>query len=160
MQICVYWKCMKLDISLTCKKSPCFLPVKTKEMNKETKQKTLSFIRSSLPEVFCKKGVLRNLTKFTRKHLFQSLFFNKVAGLRYIKFLWVPFLTEHFRWLLLFHNIKNNPIQITRTLKSSNWNKNDKDQNWRDKNSYWWLKYNINPFLISTVELSVLRFKK
>ena len=82
MQICVYWKCMKLDISLTCKKSPCFLPVKTKETNKETKQKTLSFIRSSRPEVFCKKGVLRNLTKLTRKHLFQSLFFHKVADLR------------------------------------------------------------------------------
>ena len=28
------------------------------------------------------KGVLRNLTKFTGKHLCQSLFFNKVAGLR------------------------------------------------------------------------------
>ena len=38
--------------------------------------------RSSRPEVFCKKAVLRNLTKFTGKHLFQSLFFNKVAGLR------------------------------------------------------------------------------
>ena len=33
-------------------------------------------------EVFCKKGVLRNFTKFTGKHLWQSLFFNKVAGLR------------------------------------------------------------------------------
>ena len=32
------------------------------------------------PEVFCKKGVLRNLAKFTGKHLCQSLFFNKVAG--------------------------------------------------------------------------------
>ena len=32
--------------------------------------------------MFCKKGVLRNLTKFTRKHLCQSLFFDKVAGLR------------------------------------------------------------------------------
>ena len=30
--------------------------------------------RSSLQEVFCKKGVLRNFAKFTRKHLFQSLF--------------------------------------------------------------------------------------
>ena len=30
--------------------------------------------------VFCKKGVLRNLAKFTRKHLCQSLLFNKVAG--------------------------------------------------------------------------------
>ena len=27
-------------------------------------------------------GVLKNFTKFTRKHLRQSLFFNKVAGLR------------------------------------------------------------------------------
>ena len=27
-----------------------------------------------------KKGVLRNFTKFTGKHLCQSLFFNKVAG--------------------------------------------------------------------------------
>ena len=30
--------------------------------------------------MFCKKGVLRNFTKFTGKHLRQSLFFNKVAG--------------------------------------------------------------------------------
>ena len=28
------------------------------------------------------KGALKNLTKFTGKHLCQSLFFNKVAGLR------------------------------------------------------------------------------
>ena len=28
-----------------------------------------------------KKGVLRNFTKFTGKHVCQSLFFNKVAGL-------------------------------------------------------------------------------
>ena len=35
--------------------------------------------RSSRPEVFCKKGVLRNFAKFTGKHLRQSLFFNKVA---------------------------------------------------------------------------------
>ena len=37
--------------------------------------------RSSPPEVFCKKGILRNYSKFTLKHLCQSLFFNKVAGL-------------------------------------------------------------------------------
>ena len=37
---------------------------------------------SNLPEVFCKKGVLRNFAKFTGKRLYQSLFFNKVAGLR------------------------------------------------------------------------------
>ena len=32
--------------------------------------------------MFCKKGVLRNFTRFTGKHLFQSLFFNNVAGPR------------------------------------------------------------------------------
>ena len=39
-------------------------------------------IRSSRPEVFCKKGVLKNFAQFTGKHLCQGLFFNKVAGLR------------------------------------------------------------------------------
>ena len=37
--------------------------------------------RSGRRAVFCKKGVLRNLAKFTGRHLWQSLFFNKVAGL-------------------------------------------------------------------------------
>ena len=36
---------------------------------------------SSRPEVFFKKDVLRNFTKFTGKHLCQTLFFNNVAGL-------------------------------------------------------------------------------
>ena len=38
-------------------------------------------LRSSHHRCSMKKGVLRNFTKFTRKHLYQSLFFNKVAGL-------------------------------------------------------------------------------
>ena len=37
--------------------------------------------RTSRPEVFCKKGILENVTNFTGKHLCQSLFFNKVTGL-------------------------------------------------------------------------------
>ena len=37
----------------------------------------ISKFRSSRPEVLCKKGVLRNFTKFTGKHLYQSLFFKK-----------------------------------------------------------------------------------
>ena len=74
--------------------------------------------RSSRPEVFCRKGVLRNFTKFTGKHLCQSLLFNKVAGLRpatllkrrlwhrcfpvnFTKFQRTPFFTEHLRRLLL-----------------------------------------------------------
>ena len=38
--------------------------------------------RSSRPKVFCKKGVLKNFTKFTGNHLRQSLFLNKVVCLR------------------------------------------------------------------------------
>ena len=73
--------------------------------------------RSSRPDVFCEKDVLRNFAKFTRKHLCQSLFFNKVAGMpatllkkrllhrcfpvNFAKFLRTPFLKEHLRWLLL-----------------------------------------------------------
>ena len=68
--------------------------------------------RNSRPEGFCKKDVVRNFTKFTGKHLCQSLFFNKVAGLRpaallkkrlwhscfpvnFVKFLRTPFFLEH-----------------------------------------------------------------
>ena len=40
--------------------------------------------RSSRREVFCKKGVLRNFANFTVKLHRQSLFFNKVAGLRWM----------------------------------------------------------------------------
>ena len=31
-------------------------------------------------EVFCKKGVLKNVSKFTGKHLRRGIFFNKGAG--------------------------------------------------------------------------------
>ena len=68
--------------------------------------------KSSRPEAFCEKGVLRNFAKVTGKHLCQSLFLNKVAGLRratllkkglrhryfpasFVKFLRPPFLKEH-----------------------------------------------------------------
>ena len=73
---------------------------------------------SSRPDVFCKKRVLRNSTKFTGKHLCHSLFFNKIADLgpailfkkrlwhrcfpvNFVKFLRTPFYTEHLWWLLL-----------------------------------------------------------
>ena len=84
-----------------------------KTLLKKNKKKTIVY-RSSRPEVFCKKGVLRNFAKFTGKHLCQSFFFNKVAGLRPAtllkKRLWhrcfpvnlVEFLRTLFlRWLLL-----------------------------------------------------------
>ena len=54
--------------------------------------------RSSRPEVFCKKDILRNFAKFTGKHLCWSLFFDKVAGLG----LRAPSFTEHLWFLLLY----------------------------------------------------------
>ena len=42
----------------------------------------MGYIRGSSPEVFYKKSVFRNFTKFTGKRLCQSLFFNNVADLR------------------------------------------------------------------------------
>ena len=73
-------------------------------------------VRSSRPEVFSKKGVLRIFAKFTGKHLCQSLFLNKVAGHRPAtllkKKLWQrcfpvifakSFLTEHL-WHLFLQN--------------------------------------------------------
>ena len=41
--------------------------------------------RTSLPEAFCKRDVLRNFANFRRKHLCQSLFFNKVETCNFIK---------------------------------------------------------------------------
>ena len=86
--------------------------------------------KSSCPDVFYKKGVPRNFVKFTGKHLCQSFFLNKVAGLRpatllkkrfchrcflvnFSKFLNTPFLTEHLYWLLL-------KVKITGIAQSEN----------------------------------------
>ena len=47
-----------------------------------TEKNDLTYDRSSHRRYSVRKVVLRNFTKFTGKHLCQSLFFNKVAGLR------------------------------------------------------------------------------
>ena len=53
-----------------------------KDYTKETLQgKSFCAIKSSCPDVFCKKSDLRNFAKFTGTHLCQGLYFNKVAGL-------------------------------------------------------------------------------
>ena len=67
-----------------------------------------SLFRSSRPEVLCEKGVLRNIAKFTGRHLCQSLLFDKketlgqVFPVNFVKFLRTPFLIEHLWWLFLF----------------------------------------------------------
>ena len=49
-------------------------------LNPAINTRVISIFKSSRPELFCEKGVVRNFTKFTWKHLCQSLLFNKVAG--------------------------------------------------------------------------------
>ena len=90
------------------------------------------FVRSSHPEVFCKISVLKNFTKFTGKHLCQSLLFNKVAGLRpatllkkklcnrcfpanFVKFLRTHFYIERLWWLLLTNHMCLNVNNSMRT---------------------------------------------
>ena len=96
----------------------------------------VSIYRSSPQRRSIKKDVFRNLTKFTGKHLCQSLFFNKVAGLscasslknrlshrfcpvNFAKFLRIPFSknTSGRRLLRLFQISKGvypNPCQRSR----------------------------------------------
>ena len=75
------------------------------------------------PEVFCKKGVLKNLSKFTGKHLCQSLVFNKVAGatckvtvaqvfpVNFAKLLKSTFLNGHLRETASVHKcMKKSPV--------------------------------------------------
>ena len=75
--------------------------------------------RTTCPEVFCKKGVLKIFSKFSWKHLCWSFLFDKVAGLSPATlskkigsdtagaFLWIlrnfykHFFIENPRWLLL-----------------------------------------------------------
>ena len=59
--------------------------------------KFLTFFKSSRPDVFCEKGVLKHYAKFKGKHLCLSLLFNKVSGLRHN-----TIFLEHLWWLLLF----------------------------------------------------------
>ena len=61
-----------------------FVPVKMMMLQKMmTICEYLDMIcRISRPELFCKKGILKNFSKFTGKYLCQRLFFNKISGLR------------------------------------------------------------------------------
>ena len=82
--------------------------------------------RSSLPKVFCKKGVPENFAKFTEKSLHQSLFLNKISGaallkkrlrhkcftVHFTKFLRTPSFIENFRWLLLNKVVEICPCKL------------------------------------------------
>ena len=56
----------------------------------------LGTIRSSHQRCSVRKCVLRNLAKFTGKHLYQNLFFNKVADLEVCNFIKKETLAQAF----------------------------------------------------------------
>ena len=88
-------------------------------IKEQSKQEVTYIYRSSHRRCSVKKDVFRNFTKFTGKHLRQSLFFNKVAGLspttllkkrlwhrffpvNFVKFLRTAFLQNGSGQLLLY----------------------------------------------------------
>ena len=79
-----------------------------------------SYRQKQRPELFCKIGVLRNFTKFTRKHLCQSLFFNKTRlwqrgfPMNFAKFLKTTFFIDYL-WRLT-----SVPLKENRKLKDRN----------------------------------------
>ena len=92
--------------------SSAWYPNLTLKMKNTIQIKYSNKCKSSRLEIIRKKGVLRNFTKFTGKYMCQTLFFNKVPGLRratllkkrlwhrcfpvnFVKFRRTPFLTEH-----------------------------------------------------------------
>ena len=100
----------------------------------EINNKAISIIRSSHRRCSVKKGVLRNFAKFTGKHLCQSVFFNKVAGLRpatllkkrlwyrcfpvkFAKFLRTPFLQNTSRRLVLNNKCCNYKLEVKKYRK-------------------------------------------
>ena len=63
------------------------------------------YFRSSRPDVFCKKGIVKNFAKLTGKQLCQSLFFNKIWNVffpvNFAKFLGAPVFIKRLWWLFV-----------------------------------------------------------
>ena len=115
---------------------------------------TISSLRSSRPEVFCKKGVLRKFAKFLGKHLCQSLFFfDKVPGLRpatlFKKRLWHRCFPENFakflRTSLFIEHLQKLLLQIS---SSYSFTEAEGSNGQNAKNSYV-LKYILNYFQVT-----------
>ena len=79
--------------------------------------------RSSHRRCSVRKGVLENSAKFTGKHLCQSLFFNKVAGLRVAtllkKGLWHSYFPENFAQLLRIPFLHNTSGRVLLSLDTA-----------------------------------------
>ena len=75
--------------------------------------------KSSRPEVLCKKGVLRNFTKFAGKHLFlrpatllKKRLWHRCFRVNFMKFLRTTLYIEHLWWLLLYMQRKPSFFEV------------------------------------------------
>ena len=82
--------------------------------------------------MFCKKDILKHFAKFTRKHLCERLFFNKIAVLKPATFKERDFGTGVFLWILQL--FKNNFFYIT--LLPNGHIFADSPSNWRRKTTW------------------------
>ena len=82
----------KYDFNSGIKSSDYYASLNNTNWRKYQKQP----LQKQPPEMFCKKGVLRNFSKFTRKHLCQRLFFNKVPIVRHATLLTKEALAQLF----------------------------------------------------------------
>ena len=111
----------KLSISITCKDDSdefniidlVFIKKNVYEEKLEVWNSNSSPYRTRHQRYSIKKGVLKNVTKFTGKHMCQSLFINKK-----MKFLRTPYLQNTSGQLLLVIGNKNKHMK---TLKSHIW---------------------------------------
>ena len=62
-----------------------FVPIQKGNVRILRHRKSSIELRTSCPEMFCKKDVLKNFAKFAGKHFCQSIFFNKVEACNLIK---------------------------------------------------------------------------
>ena len=85
---------------------PSLNSLKSFEFEPKTNIGDIIVVRSSHQRCSVTKDVLRNFEKFTRKHVCQSLFFNKVAGLRpeTCTFIKKETLAQVFVFLLILRN--------------------------------------------------------
>ena len=81
----VYWCIFSFTIASIYKSSGQFLIVNLNMEKRQVNIQPLTVFRNSRSQIFYKTSVLKNLAKFTGKHVCWKFFFNKVAGLQPIK---------------------------------------------------------------------------
>ena len=76
---CFSKQCTRIQYSILINTSFCNFSEKVHLRKRLSDRATTTVFQKQLPDVFYKKSVLQNFTKFTGKHLCRSLIFNEVS---------------------------------------------------------------------------------